>query len=236
MLELRNILLSHPGKMLFGIDQLSLEAGFHLLVGANGAGKSTFLQSLITSSSPGMKLDGTELNALSASERSKRAAFVSSSFTGLDYMKLREYLDLGRYPHTGKSGRLSEDDAEIVNRYASLFRLQPLLERFTASLSDGERQRASIARAFIQQSAVILLDEPTSFLDYPFKQEILSELQTAATRECKVIVASTHDLEIAGKYASSFLVIDPVSKKLVQLESTVSFTTLLAIAFPKFVL
>lgn len=234
MLELHNIQLSHPGKMLFGIGQLKLESGFHLLVGANGAGKSTFLHSLITSSSSGMLLDGTELNQLSASERSKKTAFVSSSFTGLDYMRLKEYLDLGRYPHTGKSGRLSADDVDIVTHYASVFRLQSLLDRFTASLSDGERQRASIARAFIQQSPVILLDEPTSFLDYPFKQEILSELRAASDRENKIIIASTHDLEIAGKYANSFLVIEPVSKKLVRLEPTTSFTTLLATAFPDF--
>lgn len=234
MLELRNIHLSHPGKMLFEIEQLKLEPGFYLLVGANGAGKSTFLQSLITSSSPGMELDGTELNRLSAAERSKKTAFVSSSFAGLDYMKLREYLDLGRYPHTGKSGRLSTNDAEIVDHYAAVFRLQPLLDRFTASLSDGERQRASIARAFIQQSPVILLDEPTSFLDYPFKKEILSGLRAASDRENKIIIASTHDLEIAGKYASSFLVIEPISKKLVKLDPATPFTALLAAAFPDF--
>ena len=216
MLELKNC---HIGiaKPLYQIDDLLIESGkLTVLIGANGAGKSTLLDviALGDASAGDVIYDGRKLSEMSSERRSKIIALVESRFTGSEYLSTQEYLELGRFPHTGFSGRLASEDKAIVAEIASGLNLNHLLSQSTLTLSDGERQRAGIARALIQQTPVILLDEPTSFLDYPNKRSMMRLLKTVAREQNKIVLLASHDLELCLEFSDSLLIINPQTKKL----------------------
>lgn len=234
MLDISNCTIGKV-KPLYRIDALQLKPGrLTALIGANGAGKSTLLDA-ITSGHP---IPGTiswkekSLSALSSQERSLIIALVESRFEGGEYLSTLEYLQLGRYPYTGFSGRLSACDITVVTEIASRLKLDHLLEQSTLTLSDGERQRAGIARAMIQETPVILLDEPTSFLDYPNKRSTLQLLADLTRNENKVVLLACHDLELCIEYADDCLIINPNTRMLEHhATDTLTLEKLIALAF-----
>lgn len=233
MLEIKRASLGYQ-KELFTIDSLTLLAGqFVALIGANGTGKSTLLNALATGSFKHgeVQLSNRNLMQLEASERSRNIALIDNKFSGYDHLSTKEYLDLGRFPYTGFSGKLGVEDEEIVSKYVELLCLEHLLEQSTSTLSDGERQRAGIARAFIQETPLLLMDEPTSFLDYPTKLSIMKTVQLLATKEGKLVIMASHDLDLCLKYCSDLLVIDPRAKVLNQFPAQISLEELLLKAF-----
>lgn len=216
MLEMRHVTIGRA-KALYSIDEVALIPGkLVALIGANGAGKSTLLDAIALGDyrSGEIRLNHSSIANLSLRERALLVALVESRFHGTEYLSTQEYLDLGRFPHTGFQGLLSHSDKEVVNRVVEQLQLQHLLRQSTATLSDGERQRASIARALIQETAVILLDEPTSFLDYPNKRAIMQLLKTIAHEQQKIILLASHDLELCLDYCDECLVINPETRKL----------------------
>lgn len=222
MLELKHVKPGF-GSTLYETGELRIHPGtLSVLIGANGAGKSTLLDAIALGQSAGgdILLYGDSLPTLSLRERARKIALVESRFTGAAHLSLGEYLELGRFPHTKASGRLHAEDYAIVNRYAAHFQLEQLRSQSTATLSDGERQRAGIARAFIQQTPVILLDEPTSFLDYPNKRRIMQLLRDTAREEQKIILLSSHDLELYLDYADHFYIINPATGLLEHYEAS----------------
>ncbi len=112
-------------------------------------------------------------------------------------MRVREMVAMGRSPYTGFWGKLSADDESAVDAAIAAVDIQPLSQRIVHTLSDGERQKVMIAKALAQQTPVILLDEPTAFLDFPSKVEMLLLLAHLAHDMQKIIFLSTHDLELA---------------------------------------
>lgn len=221
-------------RVLYSIDHLSLTGGqLVALIGANGTGKSTFLQAF----SQGAFLAGTvffdkrDWHKIIPGERAKLVAFIDNKFSGYDHLSTREYLELGRFPHTGFSGRLSEHDRQVVATYAEEMCVEHLLDQATSTLSDGERQRAGIARALIQETPIVLLDEPTSFLDYPTKRSVMLLLQQIAHKHNKLIVLASHDLELCLEFVSDLLIIDPRKKVLNAFPSNLSLETLVELAF-----
>lgn len=222
MISLTNCTFGYANKHLFEIDALNLLPGSLIgLIGANGCGKSTFLKALsLAEINQGIGvLNGVESKLFTNELRAKTLAFVTNEFKGFDHLTTLEYLELGRFPYTGFMGRLSALDHSIVRDFCTELKLTDLLTLPTSLLSDGERQRVNIARALIQQTPIVLLDEPTSFLDYPSKRMVMELLLDCAKKHKKLIVFSTHDIELAKQYTVGILVVQHDSKKMVLLPS-----------------
>lgn len=233
MLELNNLEIGN-GALLYKTGVVQLIPGqLTILFGANGAGKSTLLDAIAVGAlrTGDVLLKGNSLKALTPSKRARLVSLVESRFYGNDYMSVTEYIQLGRSPHTGFSGRLSEADKQVVQAIADRIGINHLLDQSTETLSDGERQRVSIARALIQETPIVLLDEPTSFLDYPNKRTLLQLLKEIAHSEQKIILLVSHDLELCLEYGDCFLLINPVEKQL-NLSRECTMEDVIAVAFP----
>lgn len=177
------------------------------LLGANGVGKSTLLRTL---SAFQPKLDGEiifqgegeeerELSSFNDKELSRRIGVVLTEKPDVRNMTVRELVSLGRSPYTGFWGTYSKEDLRIVDEAIGLVGIDELSCRMVHMLSDGERQKVMIAKALAQQTPVIYLDEPTAFLDYPSKVELLQLLRRISSE--KIIFLSTHDVELALQLA-----------------------------------
>ncbi len=179
------------------------------LIGRNGTGKSTLLKSMIGLLSP---LDGTclledrPLLDYTLPQRARKVSFVSSQLTQLPSLTVGELVGLGRMPYTGWMGRLSQEDRSLVTQALKEVQMATFEERKLDCLSDGERQRAMIARAFVQDTALMVLDEPTAFLDIPNTYDLIRLLSSFRDRG-RSIVYSTHDLETALQCADKMWVI-----------------------------
>lgn len=179
------------------------------LIGRNGTGKSTLLKSMIGLLAPlegECLLDGKPFSDYTLPERARRVSFVSSQLTQLPSLTVEELVGLGRMPYTGWMGRLTPGDRVLVQQALDEVRMGPFAERKLECLSDGERQRAMIARAFVQDTTLMVLDEPTAFLDIPNTYELI-RLLSRFRDGGRSIVYSTHDLETAMQYADKMWVI-----------------------------
>lgn len=216
MLKFENCIIGHS-NVLYRIPDLNLERGeFAALIGANGSGKSTLMDLLIQGKFPNGKVtvEARNWNELKPHERAKTITLVDNHFLGFDYLKVSEYLELGRYTYTNFTGRLSEKNREVVQKYADLLHLTSLLNQSTSTLSDGERQRAGIAKALIQETPIVLLDEPTAFLDYPTKKEVMSLLAEIARNNERLIIIASHDIDFCLEFCSRMLIIEKETKEL----------------------
>ena len=128
--------------------------------------------------------------------------------TDVQNLSVAEMVGMGRMPYTGFWGKLNADDREIVAEAINMVGINHLKDRMVQTLSDGERQKVMIAKALAQQTPIILLDEPTSFLDFPSKVEMLQLLHRLAKETDKVVFLSTHDLELALRIADLLVELD----------------------------
>ena len=170
------------------------------LLGANGTGKSTLLRTL-SASQPALsgKLDimGKPLTEYTEKERSRTIGVVLTDKTFAGGLSVYELVGLGRQPHTGFFGRLNKEDKRIIEEAMEHVGIAHKAHSYTAELSDGERQKAMIAKALVQECPLILLDEPTAFLDVVSRIEIMHLLHRLAVEQQKAILLSTHDIEQA---------------------------------------
>ena len=174
------------------------------LIGPNGIGKSTLLKTLtgfLPKLGGRLLLDGCDIDLLSQRERAKYISIVLTYKTDVQNLSVAEMVGMGRMPYTGFWGKLNADDREIVAEAINMVGINHLKDRMVQTLSDGERQKVMIAKALAQQTPIILLDEPTSFLDFPSKVEMLQLLHRLAKETDKVVFLSTHDLELALRIA-----------------------------------
>lgn len=181
------------------------------LLGPNGAGKSTLLRTLSGYSRPlggSVTLMGRPLGSYSAAELSRMVSVVLTERLMVSGMTVGELVGMGRAPYTGFWGRLSVADRRIVDTSLRAVGAEAMAGRALHTLSDGERQKVMIAKALAQETPIILLDEPTAFLDYPSKVETMRLLHTLAHREGKTIFLSTHDLEMALRTSDTIWLID----------------------------
>lgn len=170
------------------------------LLGPNGAGKSTLLRTLAGFQKPisgEVIIKGKPLSDYKGKELSKTLSVVLTEKPMLENMDVETLIGLGRAPYTDFWGRITEKDRMAVDQAIKLIGIESLRHRSVQSLSDGERQKVMIAKAFAQETPVIFLDEPTAFLDYPSKVEIMILLYSLAHKLDKTIFLSTHDLDMA---------------------------------------
>ncbi|MCC8173345.1 MAG: ABC transporter ATP-binding protein [Odoribacter sp.] len=181
------------------------------LLGANGAGKSTLLKTL-SSFIPKLKgnvyLQHKEISAYKEKELAKLISVVLTERCDIKNMSARDLIGLGRSPYTGFWGNLNPEDISIVDKALKMVKIENLADRMVHTLSDGERQKVMIAKALAQETPIIYLDEPTAFLDFPSKVEIMQLLHELSRKLDKTIFLSTHDLELALQIADKIWLMD----------------------------
>lgn len=178
------------------------------IIGANGAGKSTILKSIAGQLAPiagTAFLGGKELSELGRDSLAKEIAVVFTERLHTEMMSCEDVVATGRYPYTGKFGILTQEDYRAVEEAMALVQVEELRDRDFTKISDGQRQRVLLARAIAQQSEVLLLDEPTSYLDIKYKLEFLSALQQMARRKNLSVIMSLHELDLAERISDKIL-------------------------------
>lgn len=180
-----------------GPVDLSLDQGvMTVLLGANGCGKSTLLRTIAGAQPPlggTLTIGSTDISRLKPSELAKTVSLVCTDRTMAGGLTVGQTVALGRQPHTGFFGRLSAADRVIVDQAMETMGIASMRDRYTATLSDGERQKTMIARALAQETPLIILDEPTTFLDVAARLDVMAMLQRLASQG-KTILFSTHDV------------------------------------------
>lgn len=181
------------------------------LLGPNGAGKSTLLRTLsafIPPVSGTILINHQPLSTYSNRELARLIGVVLTDRLDVRDMSVRDLVALGRSPYTGFFGSLSDNDKRIIQDSLETTGTVPLSNRMLHTLSDGERQKALIAKTLAQQTPIILLDEPTAFLDYPSKVELMQLLRRLARKKGMTVFLSTHDLELALQVADRLWLLD----------------------------
>lgn len=193
------------------INSTILSGELTCLLGANGIGKSTLMRT-ITAFQPklggNIYIEGKEIEDYTEKELATLVSVVLTEKFDIKNMTARELIVLGRSPYTGFWGNLSAEDQKIVDNAIALIKIENLTSRMIHTLSDGERQKVMIAKALAQETPIILLDEPTAFLDFPSKVEIMQLLHQLSRKTNKTIFLSTHDLELALQIADKVWLMD----------------------------
>ena len=207
MIRLSNISLAYGSRTILRDLSLNLHSGeLCALVGRNGAGKSTLLRAL--TSHPDTIINGTPLAKTSSEKLAQSVAIVTTERIRIENLLVEDLVAMGRAPYTNWVGHLQDVDREIVSEAIKAVGMEDFLGRDTSSLSDGELQRVMIARAIAQQTPIILLDEPTAFLDIPTRYEVCRLLADLAHNSGKCILFSTHDIDAALPVCDSFAIIE----------------------------
>lgn len=195
--------VGYDGKPLIKEIEIKVNKGEILtLIGPNGAGKSTILKSItrqLKTIGGSVYLDQKMMQQMSNKEVSKRLAVVLTERIRPELMTCEEVVATGRYPYTGTLGILSEEDWEKVWKAMEMVHASDLKRRDFMAISDGQRQRILLARAICQEPEIIVLDEPTSFLDIKHKLELLSILKNMVTCNQVAVIMSLHELDLAQK-------------------------------------
>ena len=201
--------IGYQGKPLLENIEIRLKKGEILtLIGPNGAGKSTLLKSIakqLKLIAGTVYLDKKELAKMSGCELSKRMAVVFTEKLRTEFMSCEEVVATGRYPYTKQFGILSKKDTAKIEEAMELVHVTEIRNRDFTKISDGQRQRVMLARAICQEPEIIILDEPTSFLDVKYKLEFLSILQELRWRKGLTVIMSIHELELAEKISDKIL-------------------------------
>lgn len=180
------------------------------LIGPNGAGKSTLLKTIARELPPisgSIYLEGRDMQTISYRELSKKLAVILTERIKVDLTTCRDIVATGRYPYTGRLGVLTHEDEAVVDAAMETVHALDLSDRDFNAISDGQRQRILLARAICQEPEMILLDEPTSFLDVRHKLDLLSILTRMARKKNITVIMSLHEIDLAEKVADRILTV-----------------------------
>ena len=184
---------------------------FICLLGPNGVGKSTLIRTLAGLQTPlrgTVHLDNRPLDDLNPRERARKISVALTETLSTGMLDAYSLVALGRHPYSGKFGSLRPNDREKIDRAFRAMNAQGLKNRQVAHLSDGERQRVLIARALAQETPLMLLDEPTAFLDLPRRVELMATLRKLTRKQTMAILLSTQDLDLALRFADRIWLLD----------------------------
>lgn len=208
----KQMCVGYQGKPLIRDIEIGLDKGEILsLIGPNGAGKSTILKSIarqLKLIDGVVYLDKMEMARMSGAELSRRMAVVFTEKLKTELMTCEDVVATGRYPYTGHFGILSKEDYAIVREAMELVHVTEIKNRDFTRISDGQRQRVMLARAICQEPEIIILDEPTSFLDVKYKLEFLSVLQELRNEKGLTVIMSIHELELAERVSDRILCVN----------------------------
>ena len=206
--SLRGLSVGYPDRVVLqNIDLEILRGEILSVIGPNGAGKSTLLKSIsgqLALLGGSVVMQGEDLGKCSAVERARKMAVVLTEHIRPEYMSCREVVSAGRYPYTGRMGILQPRDKEIVEEAMARMKVTELAERDFNAISDGQKQRVLVARAIAQDTPVLLLDEPTSYLDLRYRTELMETLKDLA-REGRTVLMSMHEIDLALEVSDRIL-------------------------------
>ena len=205
----RSMTVGYDGNPVIKEINLGIEKGkIVTLIGPNGAGKSTILKSItgqLELISGAVYLEKECLSNMTEKELAKRLSIVLTERIRPELMTCKEIVETGRFPYTGRLGLLSEEDKKIVNDTIQLVGIEELQEKEFLKLSDGQKQRVLLARAIAQEPEVLILDEPTSYLDIRYKLEFLSLLKKLAKQKQLTVIMSLHELDLAERISDQII-------------------------------
>lgn len=212
MITLRNFSMGFGSRVLLdNVNQTFYKGQLTALIGRNGAGKSTLLRAMAGLNnrySGEVVVDGHDIRTLSAPQKARLIAMVSTDKARVPRLRCEDIVAMGRAPYTNWIGRMQEIDREIVMKSLRSTGMESYAGRTMDTMSDGECQRIMIARALAQDTKILLLDEPTSFLDLPNRYELVTLLRDLAHNQQKCIIFSTHELEVAMYLCDNIALVD----------------------------
>ena len=208
-LALEHLSVGYHKKVLIEDICFSLKPGEILtLIGPNGAGKSTILKSIsrhLAAISGVVTIDGSDIEAMRTKDVACKMAVVLTNRTRPELMTCRELVGAGRYPYTGNFGVLTAQDKAIVEQALQTVHAQDFADSYASEISDGQLQRILLARALCQEPEMIVLDEPTSYLDIKYKIELLEILRSMAKTKHITVVMSLHEIDLAEKVSDKIV-------------------------------
>jgi iron complex transport system ATP-binding protein len=182
------------------------------VIGRNGIGKSTLLRTLTGLQRPlggEILCDGKNITDYSRTELAQKIGYISTEIVKVSNMSVYDLVSLGRFPHTNWMGKIGIKDQKVISDALEKTSMKPFGRKLISQLSDGERQKAMIARILAQDTGIMIMDEPTAFLDVASKYEILHLMHTLSVTGDKTIIFSTHDLQMAiGQADKIWLILD----------------------------
>lgn len=209
--EARDLSIGYHGVPVIRDISLQVQKGeIVALIGPNGAGKSTFLKTIARELPPisgHVFLEGKEISSYSYRELSQKMAVILTERIKVELTTCRDIVATGRYPYTGRLGVLRPEDEQAVDEAMETVHALDLSERDFSAISDGQRQRILLARAICQEPELILLDEPTSFLDVRHKLDLLSILTRMARKKNITVIMSLHEIDLAEKVADKIITV-----------------------------
>lgn len=216
MIELRDLNIGYKSKgktvsVFRNLNALFYPGDLIGLVGDNGIGKSTLLKTITGNLKPlsgEVYIQSTPVEHFSMQDLSHILSIVITEKIGGFNLTVWDLVASGRTPYINAFGNLSAEDERIINESLNLLNLSSLKHKFIDELSDGQRQKVIIAKSLAQQTPIIILDEPTAFLDYNSKHHLFGTLKNLALEQKKLIIVSSHDLDIMKQYVSKTLVME----------------------------
>ena len=208
-LETKNLSVGYHGKPLIEDVSLCVQRGkIVTLIGPNGCGKSTLLRTAAKQLEPlagTVFISGKSLRETGANELARKLSILLTDRVSPELMTCRDVVSSGRYPYTGRLGVLRDEDKKIVEQSLSQVDALAFADAPFSAVSDGQRQRILLARALCQQPQLIVLDEPTSFLDIRYKLELLSVLKRMVRENDLAVLLSLHELDLARRISDTIV-------------------------------
>lgn len=211
MLRVEGLNIGYQKGLLKKAVGFEIQSGFTALIGRNGTGKTTFLKTISGHLKPlngNCFLKDIDIYSLSAQQLATQISIVNTEKIRLSYLKVSELLALGRFPYTNFIGQLSAKDEAVIDNIVQKLKIEHLLDKYLQSLSDGELQKIMIARAIVQDTPIVILDEPTTHLDLVNRYQIFQLLKSLSKELNKVILLSTHEIELALQLADNIILIN----------------------------
>lgn len=211
ILHTADLAVGYNKKALIRDIEISVRPGqIVTLIGPNGAGKSTILKSITRQLEPiagTVSIRDTSIRHIPERKFAQTVSVMMTGWTDPEWMLCEEVVESGRFPYTGRLGLLSEQDREKVREAMELVHVTELAQRNFTRISDGQRQRVMLARAICQEPDILILDEPTSFLDIRHKLELLSLLKDLVRQKQLAVIMSLHEIDLAQKISDYVLCI-----------------------------